>query len=153
MTPDSTYEIRQLDDPNRDDLFTKPSETDSDLFRAAEWLGNLVAFVGGESEIFDGAFGEQTVTRCTIVAVLDAPDGPALFRNSLVFGKALAPQARGGDVVLGVIAKGTAKTGQNAPYVLEDPDDAQATAARSWWVKHMVKAGDSWVYGDDEAPF
>ncbi len=132
------------------DLFGKPSETPAlDRFTTADHFGHLVLFAGNTSEVFDGDYGTQNVSRCEIVACLDH-DNPQTFIDVLIFGAALAPTIyrNTSEVVVGVIDK----NGQ--AWVLADPTDSQANQAETWFKANINKNdGGTWSYGPDEAPF
>lgn len=62
------------------------------------------------------------------VVVLDGPEAPATYIDTLVFPKVLQAGISGaiGSQVLGRLAQGVAKPGQSAPWVLEDASDDAA---------------------------
>jgi hypothetical protein len=69
--------------------------------------------------------GEKDAVRAD-VTIIDAPDGPQEYRDTLIFPRALIGQTRSliGERVLGRLGQGAAKPGQNAPWRIEDPTDA-----------------------------
>ena len=59
-----------------------------------------------------------------------------IFQGSLI--GQLKRKIQGGRKLLGVIAKGEAKKGQNAPYILAAPTDEQKQAARDFLAGRVV---------------
>lgn len=70
-------------------------------------------------------FGEKEAVRADVV-VLDGPDAPDEYTDTLIFPKVLIGQLRGkvGQKVLGRLNQGTAKAGQKPPWLLDEATDA-----------------------------
>lgn len=70
------------------------------------------------------SLGEKDAVRGD-VTIVDGPDGPEEYRDTLIFPRALIAQTRSliGEPVLGRLGQGQAKPGQNAPWRIEDPTD------------------------------
>jgi len=85
----------------------------------------------------------------TEVAVLDGDYVGEKHAGVMVFQKALMGQLRPkvgtGRMVLGRLGRGVAKTGQSAPWILQDPTDADKDAAR----KHLAAV----AVAEDKPPF
>lgn len=123
-------------------------------------LGELVLFTPTEYvEEVTTDFGTKDAINTDLV-VLTAEGGPAEYTDVMIFQGSLIGTlkrktpvytngilTREGRKVLGVIAKGEAKKGQNAPYVLDAPDDAQKQVARDYLAGRTVDAAVS-----DSAP-
>jgi hypothetical protein len=130
-----------------------------DSFRASDHQDKLVIFMGITKEETETDFGPATVAACSLIVVLDGDDGPQPFSDGWVFGKGLAPTLyrNPSDVVVGVVGKGEAKPGKNAPWKLLDPTEEQLEATRAWYLKMIVRSGSSepyeYLYKPDEAPF
>jgi len=79
--------------------------------------------------------GDSRAVRADVV-VLDGPGAPEEYMDTLIFPKVLQGQVRGnagtGRFNLGRLGKGVAKPGQSAPWVLADPTEDDAKAARAW---------------------
>lgn len=124
-----------------DFTFGKPGSA-GDQFKSADNLGRLVAFVEPSLEDVDTKFGEAEAAKVRYAIVLDGADAGSVYENTLVFGKALAPAvyANGESaIVLGRIAMGTAKAGQNAPYILEDASEDDEKAAGAWFSQNASR--------------
>lgn len=99
-------------------------------------LGELVLFTPTEYvEEQPTDFGTKDAV-ITDVVVLTAEGGPAEYSDVMIFQGALIGQLKrkipAGRKLLGRIAKGEAKKGQNAPYILEAPSDADKQIARNY---------------------
>ena len=89
------------------------------------------------------SFGEASAVRADWI-VLDGPNQGQVREGSLIFQRALIRDLKsvlgspGHRFVVGRLAKGEAKQGQSAPYILQSPDEAtmalarQAAAAFQW---------------------
>ncbi|WP_067184555.1 hypothetical protein [Microtetraspora niveoalba] len=114
-------------------MFQQPTGG-GDSFKAAEHLGRLVVIYAKDyRENIPTTFGASNAISADI-HVVDAPGGPQVFNNALLFPRALVASLRdavGGQPVLARIGQGVAKPGQSAPYILNpfsDQDAAVATA-------------------------
>ncbi|MEV1201706.1 hypothetical protein [Microbispora rosea] len=114
-------------------MFKQPSGS-GDVFKPADHLGRLVlVYALAFREQIPTSFGASDAVAAD-VHVIDAPGGPQVYNNALLFQRALIASLRdavGGDPVLARIGQGVAKPGQSAPYVLNpftDQDAAVATA-------------------------
>lgn len=99
-------------------------------------LGELVLFAPSEYvEEVQTDFGTKDAVTTDLV-VLTAEDGPTEYTDVMIFQGsligALKRKIPTGRKLLGVIAKGEAKKGQNAPYILAAPDEAQIQMARDY---------------------
>lgn len=127
-------------------------------------LGELVLFTPTEHvEEVPTDFGTKDAILTDLV-VLTAADGPTEYTDALIFQGSLigslkrklpvysepvaasqfgpaqpAQLVKEGRKLLGVIAKGEAKKGQNAPYILVAPDDAQKQMARDYLAGRTVE--------------
>lgn len=114
--------------------FQQPS-AGGDAFKPAEHIGRLVLIWAKDyRENIATSFGAADAI-CADVHVIDSPNGPEVFKNALLFQRALIASLRdaiGGDPVLGRIGQGTAKPGQSAPYILTPFTDADAQAATAY---------------------
>jgi hypothetical protein len=70
-----------------------------------------------------------------------------IFQGSLI--GALKRKIPTGRSLLGVIAKGEAKKGQNAPYILSAPTDEQKQMARDFLAGRKVEAAVPSAEDDD----
>lgn len=81
----------------------------------------------------------------TDLTVLDGKDEGQQHSGVLVFQKQLQGQLRPkigtGRMVLGRLGRGVAKAGQSAPWVLQDPTDADKAKAREYLTRETAKAG------------
>lgn len=81
------------------------------------------------------ALGEKDAIRAD-VTVLDGPDAPVEHNDVLIWPRVLQGQIRSnvgsGRFNLGRLGKGQAKSGQNPPWKLADPTDADKDVARAF---------------------
>jgi len=106
--------------------FKDPS-AGGDKLPLAELEGSLLLFdVVKQADEMQTSFGPATPIVANI-AVLDGPRKGERFDDALVFPRKLQSQLRSsiGEMVLGRLAKGTAKAGQSAPWQLETATDAE----------------------------
>ena len=107
-------------------------------------LGELVLFTPTEYvEEVSTDFGTKDAVMADLV-VLTAEGGPVEYDDTMIFQGSLIGQLKrkipGGRKLLGVIAKGEAKKGQNAPYILSAPTDDQKQMARDFLAGRVVAA-------------
>lgn len=121
--------------------FQQPSQA-GDKVPMAELTGALVLIrVTGHRTGIATSFGEKDAIECD-VHVLDGKHGGEVFDNALLFQGALIgalKPAAGGDPVLARVGVGTAKAGQNAPYILLPFTDADAAVAGPYWASVQAK--------------
>lgn len=81
------------------------------------------------------SLGEKDAVRADIT-VLDGPDAPIENTDVLIFPRVLQGQVKAnigtGRFNLGRLGKGLAKPGQNPPWKLADPTDADKDVARAY---------------------
>lgn len=112
-----------------------------------ELLGELVLFTPTEYvEEVKTDFGDKDAVLTDLV-VLTAEGGPAEYTDCMIFQGsligALKRKIPAGRKLLGRIAKGEAKKGQNAPYILNAPDDADKQMARDFLAGRVIQAATS----------
>ena len=104
-------------------------------------LGELVLFYPTEHvEEVQTSFGAKDAVLSDVV-VLSQPGQPEYSDVMVLQGKMIGMLKRKigtGRPVLGVVAKGEAKKGQNQPYVLDAPSDEQKQAARDYLAGRTV---------------
>jgi hypothetical protein len=121
-------------------------------------LGELVLFTPSEyvDEVTtDFGTKDAIITDLVVLSQDGQPtyDDVMIFQGSLIgalkrkipvtANPAQGIAAREGRKVLGVIAKGDAKKGQNAPYILTQPDDDQKQMARDYLAGRVVEQATS----------
>lgn len=128
-------------------------------------LGELVLFTPSEYvEEVTTDFGTKDAVTTDLV-VLTAEGGPVEYQDVMIFQGSLIGQlkrkvpaytngvlVREGRKMLGVIAKGEAKKGQNAPYILQAPDDAQKQVARDYLAGRTIEQATESAPAQDD-PF
>lgn len=107
-------------------------------------LGELVLFSPTEYvEEVKTDFGTKDAVLTNMV-VLTADGGPAEYEDQMIYQGsligALKRKIPTGRMLLGVIAKGEAKKGQNAPYILDAPSDEQKQMATNYLAGLKVEA-------------
>jgi len=116
-------------------------------------LGELVLFTPTEYvEEVSTDFGTKDAVMADLV-VLTAEGGPVEYDDTMIFQGSLIGQLKrkipGGRKLLGVIAKGEAKKGQNAPYILSAPTDDQKQMARDFLAGRVVAAATAPAEAED----
>jgi len=107
-----------------------------------EWLnGRLLLVTAHSMENVNTSFGEKDCVRADVV-VLDGPDAPETYEDTLIFPKVLIGQIKGnigsGRMNLGRLGQGNAKPGQKPPWLLADPTDSDREIARDWLANSRV---------------
>ena len=114
-------------------MFQQPSQ--GDRFTVADHVGSLCLFFVHEvRQGLPTSFGDREAVACD-VHVLEGQDAGEIFQDCLIFQGGLIGSLRraaGGDPVLGRIAQGIAKPGQNAPYILSEFTPADAAKAEAY---------------------
>lgn len=118
-------------------------DTAGEYVAIKDLLGELVLFTPTEHvEEVQTDFGtkDAVVTDLVVLSQDDTPE----YTDVMVFQGSLIGQLKrkipNGRKLLGVIAQGEAKKGQNAPYILTAPTDEQAQAARDYLAGRTVQA-------------
>ena len=118
--------------------FATPSAPGGDPLDMHALLGSLLAFqVTEDIEHIQTAFTEPGTKTSAVradVYVLDGPHTGMTRKDALIFPRVLQGQLRPslGKKVLGRLARGEAKKGQSAPWILNAPTDADLAAATEW---------------------
>lgn len=113
-------------------MFDEPGSADQ--FSIKDHVGSLVLVaVNGFTPQFPTAFGLRDTIRCKI-AVVSGPNEGKVYPDAMIFGSKIVPQLRSSmhRVVLGKVALGSAKPGQNAPYQLDKFSVEEAELANKW---------------------
>ncbi|MET7333294.1 hypothetical protein [Nonomuraea sp. NPDC005650] len=113
--------------------FSQPAPA-SDV-KIADYVGHLLLFY--PRSIRSGVVTTNGIADplVTDVVILTHPEGPKAEANVLVFQKVLIGSLKGSigqDPVLGRLARGVAKPGQSAPYVLNEFDQNDAAYATQY---------------------
>jgi hypothetical protein len=124
-------------------------------FSYEEALGDLLVIDVKEfEESIPTSLGDKPAIRADILDV-DNPDLSA--EDALIFPRVLVGSLRSriGQKVLGVLAQGVAKPGQNAPWIIEDAStDTKAVARAKTAMKKAPVATKKAAASDvDSAPF
>jgi hypothetical protein len=125
-----------------DDLFSTPSDLPSSGIKVADIEGALVIIKPEAEEIeLETVHGDATA-RPSKVLVVEGPGAAPEWQDCLLFGAGLKAQAgaaaRSGKPIVGVLGKGEAKPGKNAPWVVKDPTSAQMEKARKAYLATSV---------------
>lgn len=117
------------------DEFTSPATATG--VKWADLKGALLLFdvTGYEPEIHT-AFGESSAVRADL-SVIDGPQSGEEYKETLVFPKGLQGQLRPriGSKVLGRLGQGQAKSGQSAPWLLQEATETDKKTAREYLAK------------------
>lgn len=118
-------------------------DTAGEYVAIKDLLGELVLFTPTEHvEEVQTDFGtkDAVVTDLVVLSQDDTPE----YTDVMVFQGSLIGQLKrkipNGRKLLGVIAQGEAKKGQNPPYILTAPSDEQAQTARDYLAGRTVQA-------------
>jgi hypothetical protein len=101
-----------------------------DRFGKDEHKGHMVLFVSPEPQTMTTQFGEGDAAVCKAVVCGSCRTG---WLSVPVFGNSLVPRLTiaTDDVVIGILVQGkAAKSGQNPPWLLDDPSDTDLKLAR-----------------------
>lgn len=84
--------------------------------------------------------GPRDAARADVYPI-DGPQAGDKHEDTLIFPKVMASQLRPrvGQLVIGRVGQGIAKSGQNAPWILQDPTQADIQAGVVAWQK--IQAG------------
>jgi hypothetical protein len=127
----------------RDSIMAKDEfDTAGSYVAIKELLGELVLFTPTEYvEEVPTDFGTKDAVLANLVVL---SQGAAEYDDQMIFQGSLIGQLKrkipGGRKLLGVIAKGEAKKGQNAPYILTAPTDDQKQMARDYLAGRVIEA-------------
>ena len=113
-------------------MFEKPASATGIQWAEAKGRLLLVEPHAFETGI-NTSLGEKDAVRAD-VTIVDADGGPVEYRDTLIFPRALIGQTRSmvGKKVLGRLGQGQAKPGQNAPWRLDDPTEADIAAGTAY---------------------
>lgn len=121
-----------------DDMFDGPSSTTGIQWDQINGRLLLIKAHSVETDI-KTSFGDTDAVRAD-VTVLDGPDSPEEYRDTLIFPRVLQGQVRSnagtGRMNLGRLGQGNKKPGQSAPWLLGDPTDADKAIARDYLAKN-----------------
>jgi len=97
----------------------------------------------GFEEKVPTTFGANDAVRAQVTAV-DGPKAGEVWEDVLIFPRVLVSQLRSkiGGQVLGRVGQGVAKSGQSAPWRLEDPTDADKRAASEFVARQRATSFD-----------
>ncbi len=126
------------------DTFTNPGTSTG--INWGDLNGRLLLFdVTGYETGINTSFGEKDAVRANIT-VLDGDAKGDGYNDSLVFGMVMISQLKSkqGEKVLGRLGQGEKKAGQNAPWKLAAPTEADKKVAR----EHLTQTTTP-----DTAPF
>lgn len=117
--------------------FNDPSN--SDLLPLDDLLGSLLLLtVYEETPEINTVHGPQTAVRADVV-VLDGKKSGETYSDALIFPRVLKSQLRrsaGGMMVVGRLAQGNKKPGQNPPWTLNTATDADKQTAQRYVDSH-----------------
>lgn len=84
--------------------------------------------------------GLRDAVRADVYAI-DGPGSPNTYEDTLIFPKVLASQVRSriGQLVIGRLSQGTAKPGQNAPWMLDEATAEDVQKGIQAW--NTIQAG------------
>lgn len=138
--------------------YTPVSEGRGDNWKAAEHVGEVTLFLQPRPEEMETQFGDTIAAVCSAIIPMSGPEkgnsftsdnGVAVFGN---LGRNLLDM-KGTSFVLGVVSQGKAKPGRSAPFILDDLDGRQKSAAFKWMDANLTKAKDGSIIvkGDTES--
>ena len=135
--------------------FTSPSAPGSsgENFSNKENEGDLLAFVGPivKAEV-DTKMGPAIVAQPQRI---DNIDTGAVYTEAWVFGVVIVGQLTDtpGDVFLGRLGRGVAGEGRSAPWILEDPTEADRAAATAFYDQPRTTHRDRAAAAAADEPF
>jgi len=117
------------------DPFDSPSSSSGIRWEQLNGRLLLVTPLSAEKDIKTD-YGMAEAIRANVV-VLDGPEAPSEFRDTLIFPKVLQGQVRAnvgtGRANLGRLGQGNKKPGQSPPWRLSDPTEDDKDVARSYY--------------------
>lgn len=118
--------------------FATTSDLSGESFKAAEHEGKLILALHSTQDEYDGDWGPTKIAVVDLLIVLDADDGPLVYKDAWVFGAALVPTLlRAKDQpFLGRVASEKSKNGRNV-WVFEDASKKDMKAAAAWSKKFL----------------
>jgi hypothetical protein len=122
--------------------FSQPDNSVGDKFEAATHLGRLLLIypTAYKANIQTQNFGERDGVEADII-VLDAPGGPQVLKNTMIFPGVLVRQTKSrlNEMVLGRLIQG-APTGKGTPWMLADYTEQEAAQAMQYINAHPRNA-------------
>lgn len=111
--------------------FVKPAAPTGDYYSHADCLDHLVIFRDPQPGEKETKHGVADIARCAEVIDLDTGN---TWRDVVVFGSVIVRQLTTGPAGdrLGRVGKGEAAGGKNAPWILEDPTEADIARAEAY---------------------
>ncbi len=105
-----------------------------------EHLGHFVLFFEAKQENMQTSFGDADAAICTYIVCHTCMAG---WEDQAVFGSAIAGRLylANKDVVPGRLVQGVARPGRNAPWLLDDPNDAEDRMARELVARVATRLG------------
>lgn len=106
-----------------------------DVFKAADNIGKLVAFVEPAKTEEVTKFGPQEATKCRYIVVIDSGENGVVYDNSIVWGNLARDAYSDGmeQIIAGRIVQGEAKSGQNPPFFLEAANELEKAQIIAWF--------------------
>lgn len=115
--------------------FAQPAPSTSNDIKIVDFVGHLILFYPREHRMGVQTSNGPADPIVADVVILTHPDGPKAEADILIFQKVLISSLKssiGGDPVLARLARGTAKPGKSAPYVLQPYDQNDAAYATQY---------------------
>lgn len=115
------------------DMFSTPAPPGEGIQWGDHKGALLLIEVTGVESAMKTRFGESDAVSANIT-VLDGNGKDAHYESALIFPKLLVSQTKGqvGKKVLGRLGQGQAKSGQSAPWLLEEASAADVALAEEW---------------------
>lgn len=118
-----------------DDMFGDPGSSSGIKYEDYEGRLLLITPTSAEKDV-QTTLGTKDAIRADVVALGEGPHQTEEIPDVLVFPRVLQGQLRAyvgtGKAALGRLGKGVAKPGQNAPWQLATPTDADRQTARAY---------------------
>lgn len=115
--------------------FAQPAPSTSSDTKIVDFVGHLILFYPREHRMGVQTSNGPADPIVADIVILTHPDGPKAEADILIFQKVLISSLKssiGGDPVLARLARGTAKPGKSAPYVLQPYDQNDAAYATQY---------------------
>ncbi len=119
-----------------------------DRFSPGDYENVLITLVNPTLKTdVDTQYGPCDAAFCDYIVVLEGDDKGVVFRGSALWGAALVPEvtSASGLLVAGKITQGTAKKGQSAPWLWEDPSEAEREEVVAWFKENAVDDGQGGI--------
>jgi hypothetical protein len=131
--------------------FTFRSPAPPSGFSKDEHLDHTLVFVNPRLEEISTSYGDTTAAQCDYVVCLD---DQSVDEDVKLFGTAIVPALTDEkqELVVAHLVRGTAKPGRQAPWLFEDPTEAELELAEIFFDKYATRTKAGRIVIDQPEP-